>query len=374
MKKILLVNNTLGGIISFRKNLIEELESNGYKVAVIADSEGKEKPKNMRFIDLRLNRRGVNPFEDMKLILNYLKLYRQEKPDIILHYTIKPNIYGTLAAQVLRIPCINTVNGCGSAFLKTNFVGKIVRKLYRLSFKFPRKVLFQNPDDMQEFLQRDIVSKKQSKRVYGSGVDIGRFYPMEREKNREYTVFLFIGRLIKEKGIEIFCKVAEEFQKRENKVKFQILGEINLSEKDSISQEYLFKLVNRGTVEYLGVSTDVREEIRNCDCLLFPSYYREGVPRSLLEGGAMGKALLTTNSPGCKETVENGFNGYLIEPKDLRDTVRKVEDYLRLSKEEKEKMGKNSRKKIIREFDEKEVFKTYMSSIEKIFKGEEEYE
>lgn len=364
MKKIILSNNKLSGVNLFRSGLIKELEKN-YELMVIADKDNEDNKNKYSFINLNIDRRGLNPFKDVLLLFNYIKILVKEKPDLVTHYTIKPNIYGSLACRILKIPYINTINGCGSAFLRNGLIGKIVRKLYKISLKNSKKIFFQNNDDLNEFLSRKIIKKAQCIYVPGSGVDLKKFKKSLKKKN-DKVIFLFIGRLIKEKGILLFCKAAEHIKKENKNIEFRILGPINKEEKDSISLEKIKKLEEEGIVKYLGVSKDVRNEIKEVDCILFPSYYREGVPRSLLESGAMGKAIITTNSVGCKDTVIDNENGYLLEPNNLQSILDKVQKYIDLPQEEKEKMGDRSREIIEKLFDEKIVFETYKKVIKNI--------
>lgn len=373
MKKILLSANNCFVLYNFRFSLMKELEKNNYKIVCLAgkDSSSKEIKKNeWRFIDIPIDRRGKNLFNDLRLFFNYLKIYRKEKPMCVLHYTIKPNIYGTIAARILKIPVINNVTGLGDTFSKENLTYKIVKILYKISFKFPRKVFFQNTDDMELFLKNKLIDLKNCDQIPGSGVDLNKFNILKRERRDNKIIFLFLGRISNSKGVRIINEISEKIFKENLNVEFWLLGKIYEDEENHISKDELLTWEQKSNIKYLGTSKDVREQIKEADCIIFPSFYREGVPRSLIESAAMGKPILTTKNVGCKDIVEDGYNGYLAEPKDTESMLRIVEKFLSLSEEEKKIMGLNGRKKAEKEFDEKIVIKKYLNTIKEI---EEEY-
>lgn len=366
MKKILLVANTAWTIYNFRFGLINELVNKGYEVFVVGSKDFDTEKFNeigIKFIELDIDRKGTNPLNDLKLLKNYRRIFKQINPDYILNFTIKPNIYGTLAARGLNIPIINNVTGLGETFLRENMVSKVIRILYKLSFKYPQKVFFQNDDDMGLFLEKKLVKKEICGRLPGSGINIERFKPQEKEKMDEIIRFLFIGRVNPEKGVYILKEAAEKIKLNNKNVEFQILGKIFKDDPKAISEEQLMEWSKKGIINYLGTSDDVRIEIKQADCIVLPSYYREGVPRTLIESAAMAKPIITTDNVGCRDMVEDGYNGFLCEPKSVESLVEKIENFLRLSEEERNILGKNGRIKVEREFDEKIVIEKYLKEI-----------
>lgn len=366
MKKIILNANNGFVIYNFRYNLMKKLEENGYTIICMAGKDGSiEEIKNndWKFIDSNLDRRGTNIFNDLKLFFFYLKIFRKEKPKYILNFTIKPNIYGTLAAKLVSIPVINNVTGLGDIFDKDNLTSKIVKLLYKISFKYPKKVFFQNDDDLKVFLDNKLINKKICGRLPGSGVDIEKFVPQKIEKKDDKIRFLFLGRISNKKGVRIVNEVSKILTPKYPNIEFQLLGKIYVDEEGYISKEELGNWEKESNIRYLGTSKDVRNEIKQADCIIFPSFYREGVPKSLIEAAAMEKPILTTNNVGCRDIVKDGYNGYLAKPNDVESMVKIIEKFLALTNEERSKLGKNGRKKVVAEFDEKIVINKYLTEI-----------
>jgi len=365
MKKVLLVANTAWTIYNFRFGLLSELVKNGYKVHVIGANDfdiSKFDALGVKYTELKIDRKGRNPINDLKLLLEYKRLYKKIKPDIIFQFTIKPNIYGTLAAKTLNIPVVNNVTGLGDVFLKENLTSKIVKILYKFSFKYPQKVFFQNYDDMNLFLENKLIKEKICDRLPGSGINIDKFKPMEKQIN-DKTVFLFIGRVTPEKGILILKEAAEKIKNKYNNIEFQILGKIFRDDPNAISENQLIQWTKEGIINYLGTSEDVRHEIKKSDCIILPSYYREGVPRTLIEAASMGKPIITTDNVGCRDIVENGYNGFLCQPKNSDSLIEKIKKFIELSTEERNVLGKNGRGKVKKEFDEKIVIEKYLREL-----------
>lgn len=367
MKKIILNANNGFVIYNFRYNLMKKLEKQGYAIICMAgkDSSMEEIENNgWKFIDSNLDRRGTNIFNDLKLFLFYLKIFKKEKPKYILNFTIKPNIYGTLAAKLVGIPVINNVTGLGDIFDKDNLTSKIVKLLYKTSFKYPKKVFFQNDDDLKVFLDNKLINEKICGRLPGSGVDIEKFIPQKIEKKDDKIRFLFLGRISNKKGVRIVNEVSKILTPKYPNIEFQLLGKIYVDEEGHISKEELGNWEKESNIRYLGTSKDVRNEIKQTDCIIFPSFYREGVPRALIEAAAMEKPILTTDNVGCRDIVKDGYNGYLAKPNDIESMVMAVEKFLSLSEKEKNILGKNGRKKVMTEFDEKIVISKYLNEIE----------
>lgn len=367
MKKIILNANNGFVIYNFRYNLMKELEKQGYRIICMAgkDSSIEEINNNgWEFIDSNLDRRGTSILNDLKLFFFYLKVLKKEKPDYLLNFTIKPNIYGTLAGKMMRVPTINNVTGLGDVFDTDNVTSKIVKLLYKISFKFPKKVFFQNNDDLEIFLNNKLIDKEICDRLPGSGVEVDRFIPLEKTREDNKKVFLFLGRISNKKGVRIINEVSKILTPKYPNIEFQLLGKVYTDEDGHISKEELSKWEKESNIRYIGTSKDVRNEIKEADCIIFPSYYREGVPRSLIESASMGKPILTTDNVGCRDIVEDGYNGYLAKPNDINSMVEIVEKFINLSEKDQKNLGNNGRIKVLKEFDEEIVINKYLRVIE----------
>jgi glycosyltransferase involved in cell wall biosynthesis len=260
---------------------------------------------------------------------------------------------------------INNVCGLGTMFLKDNLLSKVAILLYRIAFRFPKKIFFQNDDDRQLFLKRRIVSKKVSDLLPGSGIDTQIFSPSKASAKKNKFTFLLISRLIYDKGILEYIEAIDVLKKEGIDAKFQLLGPIDVKHKRGIPEEMIQTWIEKGQVEYLGTTEDVRSFIENADCVVLPSY-REGTPKTLLEAASMGKPIVATNVPGCNNVVVDGENGYLCNLRDSNDLALKMKNMLSLDNEEREKMGLKSREYVITNFDESLVINKYLESIEKI--------
>ena len=366
MKKIILNANTLFAVYNFRCNLMKRLEKEGYEIICVGNKDGLAEQiiqNGWRYIDSQMDRRGTSILNDLKLFFFYLKTFRRENPEYVLNYTIKPNIYGTLAATLAGIPVINNVTGLGDIFDTDNLTSKIVKILYKISFRFPKKVFFQNDDDLRIFLENKLIDKKLCDRLPGSGVEIERFIPEKLIKTDDKIRFLFLGRISVKKGVRIINEVSKILTPKYPNIEFQLLGKVYIDEEGHISKEELSQWGKESNIKYLGTSKDVRNEIKKVDAIIFPSFYREGVPRSLIETAAMGKPILTTDNVGCRDIVENGYNGYLAKPNNVESMVEVVEKFLKLTTEERDTLGENGRKKAVEEFDEKIVIEKYLKVI-----------
>jgi len=311
--------------------------------------------------DLKMDSRGANPIKDFLLVFELLSAYRRVKPDVILHYTIKPNVYGTIAAAILRIPSINNVCGLGTIFLKKNLVSSIAIGLYRFAFLFPKKVFFQNPDDRDLFISKKLINSSAADLIPGSGIDLTRFVPSDFKRNQTFT-FLLVSRLITDKGVHEFIDAIRQLKATGIDAKFQILGAKDPRHKRGIKLEVIDEWINSGAVEYLGTAKDVRPFIQQADCIVLPSY-REGTPRTLLEAASIAKPIITTDVPGCHQVVTDGHNGLLCKLKDSTDLASKMRAMTRFDDKTLKTMGLNGRKKAELEFDETIVINKYLRAI-----------
>lgn len=368
--KIIISTNTEQDIYS-RKNLIKALIKENFEVIAVTRkdkySEKVQEETGIRVINLDVKNTKKSVFADLKLISTYKKIFKTEKPSAVLNFNIKPDIYGCIAASKLKIPSINNVTGLGRAFEKKGILQTIVKILYKRAFRGKHCfVFFQNPDDRQVFLKSKLVKKEKTDLLPGSGVDINFFNPKKlpppEAKNK--IAFAFIGRLVLSKGIGEYIRAAEKIRKKYPDTVFYVAGNLSENDKGFIGKTEIEKADSSGAIEYCGVITGIRNFLHNkADCVVFPSYYREGVPRVLLEGGAMGKPLIACNAPGTKEPVEDNINGFLCEPKNAEDLSEKIERFILLSRGEKEQMGIASRKIIEQKFDEKFVIEKYINKI-----------
>lgn len=375
-KKIAIVVNNSWYAWNMRANLGFALQKQGHEVVFVCpyDKYSENIKKHFGYVDIKINTKGTNPIEDIKTIYSYYKTYKEIKPDVVLHYTIKPNIYGTIAASMLNIPTINNIAGLGTLFIEQNFVTLIAKWLYKFSQKRASKIFFQNHDDFKMFVDERLVEKEKCDVLPGSGVDIERFMPVKKEEDGVFR-FLLVSRMLWAKGIQEFVDAARKIKNLELKiencidVEFQLLGHLDVSSPTAITKEQMDIWVKEGYVNYLGSSDDVRVEIARADCVVLPSFYREGTPRILLESASMAKPIITTDNVGCRDVVEDGVNGYLCEVRNAEDLARKMEMMLNLSVEEREAMGKAGREKVVKYFDEKIVIEKYMEAIRVVFEG-----
>jgi glycosyltransferase involved in cell wall biosynthesis len=368
--RIAIVLNTSWNIYNFRMNFVKALQANGHEVHTIAPVDDYThflKEAGCKHHAVRMDSRGANPIKDSALIVELYSIYRKIKPDIVLHYTIKPNVYGTLAASLLGIPVINNVCGLGTVFLKDNLVSAIAIFLYKISFRFAKKVFFQNPDDLQLFLDKKLVKREAVDLVPGSGIDLEKFQPMNFRRNEKFT-FLLISRLISDKGVYEYIKAIESLKNNGVNARFQVLGAMDPQHKRGIQKEEIENWIRTGTIEYLGTTDNVREFIERADCVVLPSY-REGTPRTLLEAASSCKPIIATDVPGCNHVVVHDYNGLLCKLKDSDDLAEKMERMSTLEEQRLKEFGLNGRTKMEAEYDESIVINKYLAALSSVRKA-----
>jgi glycosyltransferase involved in cell wall biosynthesis len=294
------------------------------------------------------------------LTLELLSIYKRIQPDVIFHFTIKPNIYGTIAARLLRIPTINNVCGLGTVFLKDGLVSKIAMSLYKFAFQFPQKIFFQNYDDQDLFISRSLVHQEITQVLPGSGINIEHFTKKKAAvaDDRPFT-FLMISRLIYDKGVVEYIDAARILRNEGINARFQLLGAMDPEHRRGIDLDTIFEWINEEVIEYLGTSEDVRLELAQADCVVLPSY-REGTPRTLLEAASFELPLIATDVPGCRNVVKNDFNGFLCQMKNGEDLSQKMRQMYALANEKRIEFGRNSRQIIEENFDEQIVIDHYL--------------
>lgn len=368
-KKILIVANLSLHIIKVRLSLIKTLEDAGYEVEIIT---ARDKYFNVLLAEgyeihelYALNSRGLSPFEQFKIYYEYKKLYKQINPDFIFHYTIKPNIYGTWAADKLKIPSVITINGLGQVY-ENSLLFKMVSVMFKIACKKAKAVIFQNADDLNLFLTKKLVEKSKTFLVNGSGIDCELFNPSLcqtpfAEKGNESLKFVLTARLLWTKGVKQYYEAAKKIKEKYPLVRFYIVGYLQDNAKIGVTADIIKGWQKTGIIEFLDSVADVRTVLCDCDVAVLPSYYREGVPRVLIEALAMGKPLITTDNVGCKETVINNWNGFKIAKKSPQLLYAAMEKMILLSEEDFLKFKNNSRKLALEKFDERDVLKVYLN-------------
>ena len=366
--KIAIVLNTSWNVYNFRLGLINALRDNGHQVVILAPSDQyshRLTELGFEFYPIKMDSRGVNPVKDSRLLWELYQLYKSIRPDIVLHYTVKPNIYGTLAAKAARIPMINNVCGLGTVFLQDSWVSTIAKALYRLAFRYPHKVFFQNHDDFQLFVREKLIKADIADTVPGSGINLCKFQAVPSSEKNYQFVFLVISRLIYDKGIVEYIDAIRLLKARGVDARFQVLGAKDPNHKRGIPVEIVDGWIGEGLIEYLGTTDDVKSVVELSDCVVLPSY-REGLPRTLLEAASLGKPIITTDTAGCKHVVDDQETGFLCKVRSADDLAEKMLSMLELSSERRRSMGEKGRKKVKEQFDETIVINKYKDAIQRL--------
>ena len=357
-KKVLFLAQHFITLFSFRKELIERLCMEGYEVYLsIPASEDNAFFERLgcKIVETSIDRRGVNPFKDIKLIFFYKKILRRMEPDIVFSYTIKPNIYGAIATKK-RYKQVCNITGTGGTFLEDNLVAKICRFLYRHTVKECYKVFFQNSDDRDMFIEHKMVGNNWDM-LPGSGVNLTQYVLTPLPDTNVFN-FIFIGRVMKLKGIDEYLEAAKIIKEKYPSTNFFIAGFVEES-------EYREKIANYGeAVVHLGFIKDIVSEIKKCHCTILPSHGGEGVPNVLLESAAMGRICIGSNIPGTKDVIDDGTTGYLFEVGNVDSLVNAIEKVIVLDNQEKQRMGLNGRIKMEKEFNREIVIQKYMTEVE----------
>lgn len=369
-KKILIIANTTWYLYNFRLSLMKTIESKGYSVTAVAPADNyisRLTSNRFPFIPIDINRKGVNPLEDFLLFYRFLRIFKQERPAVILTYTPKPNIYASIAAYFLKIPVINNVAGLGNIFVRRGLLSTIVKRLYKIAFTRSYKVFFQNNDDLNLFVDSNLVKRSITERIPGSGVDTEKFVPsVDAIRRKREFIFLLIARLLWDKGVGDYVEAARLLKNRYPHIQCHIVGFIDMQNPEGIPEEQIKAWVKAGLIHYDGPSDNMIKTLKEADCIVLPSFYREGVPRVLLEAASMAKPVITTDSVGCRDAVEDGITGFLCQVKNPRDLADKMEQVLLLPEAERELMGSRGREKMIHEFDERFVIQRYLYAIQNL--------
>ncbi len=365
-KKILVLGNSHLVVFKFRGELISTLVEQGYDVWVCFPNgpfgEGEQTAKiyGCHFIENKMERRGTNPIKDLGLIKDYYSIIKRVDPDVVLAYTVKPDVYGGIVCAITKTPFIPNITGLGKGLDEKGIVQKLTIELYKKAVKKAKCVFFQNDSDRAFFDSNHIVYPK-GVTLPGSGVNLKKFVPLPYPKEEEPIRFIYVARVMKAKGIEQFFEAAHEIKKSYPDVEFHICGYCEEDYKAVIKEKAL-----SGEVIYHGLVDDVKLYEEKCHCVVLPSFHPEGVSNVLLEGAACARPLITTDHAGCKETVTDGVTGYIVRQRDSNDLIDKMLRFINLSYDEKVQMGLAGRKKIEEEFDRKIVVDAYMKEIRTI--------
>jgi len=362
--KIILISNTAWYLWNFRRGLINTLIQAGGDIYVLVP-EDRMIPSlealGCTTILVSVHGKGINPFEDAGLLFRYMKIFRAIRPDAILTFTIKPVIYAGIAARLMGLPVVQTITGLGTVFIRSTWITQLAKLMYRVALRKAKKVFFQNQEDRVLFEKQRIVSKRLSETVPGSGVDLRRFslVSVSRERELGEENFLFIGRLLRDKGILELVEATRLVKKTYPNVNVQILGPVWWDNATAIEMNEIEQWADEGIIEYLGETDDVRPFIKQCDCVVLPSY-REGIPRVLLEAAAMGRPVIATNVVGCRDVVEDQITGFLCRERDPEDLATKMNQFICLPVLSRQEMGSRGRLRVETKFNEQNVVSRYV--------------
>ena len=369
-KTIALVANSTWNIHNFRLNLLDKFIGEGHDVIVIAPVdqyiEYKEKYPAVKHVALRsLDRDSTNPLKDLVLITELTRKYKRLKPDLVIHFTNKPNIYGAIAARRAKIDSIAIVTGLGYAFIHNGFIKSVTTALYKYTSKYHKKFIFENIEDRELFENENIITKGQGISVKGCGVNTTYFHPYPNQEVNEAMVFTFVGRLLYDKGVKEFVEAARIIKLVHPKTQFWLVGELDPDNPATVEKDELIEWVDSDIVYYHGFQRDVRPFISKSDCVVLPSY-REAIPRTITEAMAMAKPVITTDTAGCREAVEVEVNGYLAKLRDANDLAESMQKIISLTEEERKSMGQAGRNIVMNQFDDRLIANHIYDIISKI--------
>lgn len=353
MKILILANNDVG-LYKFRKELLQDLISKKHKV-LIALPDGMYLDElihiGCQWYKTDIDRRGKNPFKDVMLFYSYCNMINLIRPDLIITYTIKPNIYGGVLARMKGIPYAVNVTGLGTVFQRDNFLKQMITVLYRQACKSAKVVFFENEENKAFFLERRIVRNHQSCVLSGAGVNVNEYSMLPYPESDKGLRFLFIGRVMQEKGVGEFMEVAMRIREKHKNLFFYMAGSMEES-----YQEQIKKLSDKGVIIYLGFQKDIKQIVKQCHCVVLPSYH-EGMSNVLLECASMGRPIITSNIPGCREVIDEGKNGFLVKVGDANSLEQKVLQFAALNDEVRKEMGYRSRVLVEQRFSRINVIK-----------------
>lgn len=369
--RVLLTVNAAWNALNFRRPVIEALLSKGHHVTILApldDAAPALRAMGCRVVELHMDVQGLSPRQDARLVNRFASHFATLRPDVILGYTVKNNIFGAVAAKRMAIPFLPNVSGLGTGFLSGGALRMVVETLYRFAFRGLPILFFQNPDDRDLFVQRRLIAPGQARLVPGSGVDLKHFSPMPLPA-RKGTVFLMISRLLRDKGVLEYVEAARQIRTVRNDVRFQILGQVGAANRSALGADDLSRWVQAGVIEHLGEHDDVRPFIALADSVVLPSY-REGAPRTLLEAASMARPLIATDVPGCRHVVDDGITGMLCVARDIESLRQRLVAFADMPTNTRVMMGGAGRDKMLREYDQAIVVDSYLSAISDLVPGQ----
>lgn len=362
--KIAFVGNSLQTMCNFRLGVMAELAHLGHEVVVIAPKDSDItalKQNQIRLIPVDIDCKGMNPFVDLQLVTTLKKIYKEEQFDFIFHYTIKPTIYGGWAARLARTPQISVITGLGYTFIRKGWINRVAKCLYRFSLRGAKEVWFLNQDDKTLFVEENIVAQFKTRLINGEGVNLEKYKSTLKSPDCPFS-FLFIGRVLWDKGVGEFVEAAKVVKKQYPKVQFKILGQLGANNPASVNSQQMSEWEQSGAIKYLGETSNVQPYIEQAHCIVLPSY-REGVSRVLLEAAAMERPIIASNVPGCREIVVDGTNGFLCEPQNTSSLIACMMHMLSLSNEIREVFGHNGRERVLQMYDEKIIIQLYKDKL-----------
>lgn len=369
--RVVIISNTSWSLLNFREGLINAMVDAGHEVLALAPRDAytpRLQELGAQYIEVPMDNGGTSLVKDFKLFMHLMYLFIKHRPDVVLGFTVKPNIYGSLAGRFFGIPVVCNISGLGAVFAQESRLTKLVRQLYRLTLLGTYKVFFQNLDDQKLFVEKGLVDVRKAERLPGSGVDLQRFQMTQDECTLSHTPtgafrFLLVARMLWDKGIADYVRAAELLKAQGYDIDCCMMGFADVLNPSAIPRGQIDQWVASGSVRYLGVSDDIRQIMQTAQCVVLPSYYKEGVPRCLLEAAALQRPVITTDISGCRDAAEDQVTGLLCKARDPQNLALKMEQILLMHPTERQAMGQAARQKMEREFDETLVIQRYLDTI-----------
>ena len=367
--RIAVVSNTCWYLFNFRLNLMLALQASGHTVIAVAPNDAyaqRIRDAGIAFEAVPISGGSTQPLRELQSVQRLGAVFRRQQVGLVLSYTPKGNLYSALACIALRIVFVPNVSGLGRAFIRKSLVTQVAKALYRLTFSRAHRVFFQNLDDMAVFVTSGLVQKANAERLPGSGVDLTRFVPMPLvAKPNDQTVFLLVARMLWDKGVGEYVQAARTVRAVHPGARFQLLGFLDVANPSAVPRAKVEAWVAEGVVDYLGSTDDVRPCLEQADCVVLPSY-REGVPRTLLEAAAMARPIITTDAPGCRDTVIDSKTGFLCRAADASDLAEKILRFIAMTPDARLAMGQNGRTFVEKNFDERLMIQSYLKLVDEL--------